>query len=127
MQNQNRIFDDMAKVAGGALSALTALKQDIEGMIRDRMDRFMAEANYVRRDEFEAVKAVAVAARSEQERLSARLDALERDLAAAGQANPGRKNLTDRRNPDPKSPAYQPAIDSSDSIFSKLSLETATR
>ncbi len=88
MQNQNRIFDDMAKVAGGALSALTALKQDIEGMIRDRMDRFMAEANYVRRDEFEAVKAVAAAARSEQERLSARLDALERDLAAAGPAKP---------------------------------------
>ncbi len=91
MQNQNRIFDDMAKVAGGALSALTALKQDIEGMIRDRMDRFMAEANYVRRDEFEAVKAVAVAARSEQEQLSARLDALERALVAAGPAKPRSK------------------------------------
>jgi BMFP domain-containing protein YqiC len=91
MQNQNRIFDDMAKVAGGALSALTALKQDIEGMIRDRMDRFMAEANYVRRDEFEAVKAVAAAARSEQERLTARLDALERDLAAAAPAKPRQK------------------------------------
>ena len=82
MPSQNRIFDDMAKVAGGALSALTAFKQEAETMIRDRIDRFMADANYVRRDEFEAVKAVAAAARTEQERLVARVAALERALKA---------------------------------------------
>jgi BMFP domain-containing protein YqiC len=82
MQSQNRIFDDMAKMAGGALSALTAFKQEMETLVRDRLDRFMAEANYVRRDEFDAVKAVAAAARAEQEKLNARVDALESALNA---------------------------------------------
>ncbi|MCB2108736.1 MAG: accessory factor UbiK family protein [Rhodobacteraceae bacterium] len=82
MQNQNRIFDDMAKMAGGALSALTAFKQEMETMIRDRFDRFMSEANYVRREEFEAVKAMASAARAEQEKLAARVAALEGATAA---------------------------------------------
>lgn len=77
MANPNRIFDDIAKMAGGALSAVAAFKQELETMVRDRVDRFMAEANYVRREEFEAVKAMAAAARAEQERLAARVAALE--------------------------------------------------
>jgi BMFP domain-containing protein YqiC len=83
MQTQNRIFDDIAKVAGGALSALTALKEEIEGMIRDRLERTLMDANFVRRDEFEAVKAMAAEARAEQERLQARLDALEKAVKPA--------------------------------------------
>jgi len=78
MQTQNRIFDDIAKMAGGALSALTALKDEIETMIRDRLERTMADANFVRREEFEAVKEMAATARAEQEKLQARLDALEK-------------------------------------------------
>jgi BMFP domain-containing protein YqiC len=82
MQTQNRIFDDIAKMAGGALSALTALKDEIETMIRDRLERTMADANFVRREEFEAVKEMAAAARAEQEKLQARVDALEKSLKA---------------------------------------------
>jgi BMFP domain-containing protein YqiC len=82
MQSQNRIFDDMAKMAGGALSALTALKDEIEAMIRDRLERTMADANFVRRDEFDAVKEMAALARAEQEKLQARLAELEKQLAA---------------------------------------------
>ena len=81
MQTQNRIFDDLAKVAGGALSALTSLKDEIEAMIRDRFERMMAESNYVRRDEFEAVKDMAAVARAEQEKLQTRLEELEAELA----------------------------------------------
>lgn len=82
MQSQNRIFDDIAKVAGGALSALGGLKQEIETMVRDRFERFMAEGNFVRREEFDAVQAMAAAARVEQEKLSARVAALEAEIAA---------------------------------------------
>jgi BMFP domain-containing protein YqiC len=82
MQTQNRIFDDMAKMAGGALSALTALKDEIEAMIRDRLERTMADANFVRRDEFDAVKEMAALARAEQEKLQARLAEIEKQLAA---------------------------------------------
>jgi BMFP domain-containing protein YqiC len=94
MQSQNRIFDDLAKVAGGALSALGALKQEIEAMIRDRMERYMADASFVRRDEFEAVKAMAAHARAEQERLEARVVALEKELGKAP-PKPKKKSTAD--------------------------------
>ena len=81
MQSQNRIFDDLAKVAGGALSALGGLKQEIEALVRDRFERFMAEGNFVRREEFDAVAAMAAAARTEQEKLAARIAELEKILA----------------------------------------------
>jgi hypothetical protein len=77
MQSQNRIFDDLARVAGGALSALTSVKDEIESMIRDRLERFMAEGNFVRREEFEVVRAMAAEARAEQERLARRVAELE--------------------------------------------------
>jgi len=82
MQSQNRIFDDLAKVAGGALGALSNLKQEMEAMVRDRVERFMADNNMVPREEFEAVKAMAAEARAEQERLAARVAALEAALNA---------------------------------------------
>ncbi len=81
MQSQNRIFDDLAKVAGGALGALSSLKQEMEAMVRERMERFMADSNMVPREEFEAVKAMAAEARVQQEKLSARVAALEAQLA----------------------------------------------
>jgi len=83
MQSQNRIFDDLAKVAGGALSALGGVKQEVEAMVRDRVERFMADGNFVRREEFEVVQAMAAAARTEQETLKARVAALEAALHAA--------------------------------------------
>lgn len=83
MQSQNRIFDDIAKVAGGALSALGSLKQEIEALVRDRIERFVAEGNFVRREEFDVVQAMAAAARADQEKLAARVADLERTLAAA--------------------------------------------
>ena len=82
MQSQNRIFDDIAKVAGGALSALGGLKQEMEAMMRDRFERFMAEANFVRREEFDVVQAMAATARAEQEKLAARVTELEQLLKA---------------------------------------------
>lgn len=87
MQSQNRIFDDIARVAGGALGALTSLKDEIEAMVRDRMERFMADGNFVRREEFDVVRAMAAEARAEQERLAARVAALE----AALQKSPERE------------------------------------
>ena len=80
MQSQNRIFDDIARVAGGALGAITSLKDEIEAMIRDRLERFMADGNFVRREEFDVVRAMAAEARAEQERLNVRVAELEAAL-----------------------------------------------
>lgn len=81
MQSQNRIFDDLARAGGGALSALGSLKQEIEAMVRDRIERLMADGGYVRREEFDVVRAMAAEARAEQERLAARVAELEKALA----------------------------------------------
>lgn len=81
MQTQNRIFDDLARLGGGALSTLAGLKQEIEALVRDRFDRLMADGGYVRREEFDVVRAMAQEARAEQERMRAQLEALERKLA----------------------------------------------
>lgn len=77
MQSQNRIFDDIAKVAGGALGALGSLKQEIEVLVRQRVERFLADHDLVSREEFEAVKEMAAEARIEQTLILARLQELE--------------------------------------------------
>jgi len=77
MQTDNRFFDDMARMAGGALNALTGLKTEMEAMVRQQMEHFLGNMNLVRRDEFEAVQAMAAKAREEQDSLSARLADLE--------------------------------------------------
>ena len=82
MQTQNPFLDDLARMAGGALGALSGLKAEIEALVRQQFERFMAGADMVPRDEFEAVRALAIKARSEQEDLEARIAALEAKLAA---------------------------------------------
>lgn len=77
MQTRNRVLDDIAKVAGGAASVLAGVKDEVEALARARLERLIASMALVTRDEFEAVRAMAVKARAEQERLAARLDALE--------------------------------------------------
>ncbi|MFO1152884.1 MAG: accessory factor UbiK family protein [Rhodospirillales bacterium] len=84
MQTTNRFFEDLAKVASGAASTLVGVKQEVDALVRQRIERFAADLDLVTREEFEAVKAVATAARTEQERLERRLGDLEARLAAAG-------------------------------------------
>lgn len=82
MQSDNRLFDDLARVASGAAGALSGVRSEIEEIFRQRIERFLADADMVPRDEFEAVKAVAVRAREEQEALARRVEALEAEVAA---------------------------------------------
>jgi BMFP domain-containing protein YqiC len=90
MQTSNRFFDDLAKVASGAASTVVGVRQEIEALVRQRIERLVADFDLVRRDEFEAVKAMAANARAEQERLERRLAELEAKLAgsAASTDNP---------------------------------------
>ncbi|GBD45129.1 hypothetical protein HRbin40_02631 [bacterium HR40] len=80
MQTQNRLFDDLARVASGALHTLGGLKDEIEMRVRERLERLATEMNLVPREEFEAVRAMAQKAREEQERLAARLADLEAEV-----------------------------------------------
>ena len=80
MQTENRLFDDFARMAGGALNVLTGLKTEIEAMVKSQMEAWLSHMNLVTREEFEAVKAMAAKARDEQEGLAARLAELEARL-----------------------------------------------
>jgi BMFP domain-containing protein YqiC len=81
MQTGNRFFDDLAKVASGAVSSVVGIRQEMEAVIRQRVERLVADFDLVRRDEFEAVKAMAANARAGQEHLAQRLAELETRLA----------------------------------------------
>jgi BMFP domain-containing protein YqiC len=82
MQTGSRLFDDLAKVADGAVSTLSGLKAEVEAMVHQRIERLLAEMDVVPRDEFEAVKAMAAKARTQQEKLEKRIASLEAALAA---------------------------------------------
>ena len=82
MQSQNRFFDDLARVAAGAMSTLSGVKGEVESRLREQLERVLAGMDLVSRDEFEAVKAMAAKARAEQEDLQRRVAELESRLAA---------------------------------------------
>ncbi len=80
MQTSNRLFDDLAKVATGAVTTLSGLKGEIETLIRQQIDKLLVSNDLVAREEFDAVKAVAVEARLQQEALEKRVNVLEAAL-----------------------------------------------
>ncbi|MEI6556939.1 MAG: accessory factor UbiK family protein [Rhodospirillaceae bacterium] len=82
MQVENKLLDDLAKVAGGALGALSGLRGEVEAQIRQQLERVLSQMDVVGREEFEAVKEMAVKARLEQEALAERVALLEARLAA---------------------------------------------
>jgi BMFP domain-containing protein YqiC len=86
MQTENRWFDDIARAANGALGALSGLRDEIESQVRSRVDNWLKAQNFVTREEFEAVKAMAAKARLENEELSARLVRLEAGRSGSGEA-----------------------------------------
>jgi BMFP domain-containing protein YqiC len=81
MQSDNRIFDDFAKIVNGAAGTLAGVGREAEAAMRERMKEWIGGTDFVSRDEFEAVKAIAVAARDE-------IEALKAELAAAKAATP---------------------------------------
>lgn len=80
MQTQNRILDDLARVAASAVGAVQGARQEVEAAVRARLEKMLADMDLVTRDEFEVVKAMAEKAREENERLAERLAALEARL-----------------------------------------------
>jgi BMFP domain-containing protein YqiC len=80
MQTDNRILDDMAKAASGALGSLAGFRHEIEMRVQQQLERLLGRMNLVSRDEFEAMKAVAQAAREQQIKLERRLAEIEARL-----------------------------------------------
>lgn len=83
MQTQNRLLDDLAKVASSAMGVAAGLRGEMEARLREQFERVLNKWDLVTRDEFEAVKAMAAKAREEQEVLNDRLAALEAKVAGS--------------------------------------------
>ncbi len=86
MQTENRLLDDLARMANGALNTLSGLREEIETRVRERVERILADMDMVPREEFEAVRAMAQKARTEQEDLAAKIAELERKVAKLSDA-----------------------------------------
>ena len=77
MQSENRFFDDLAKLVNGAAGTVAGMSREFETNAREKAKQWIGGVDFVSRDEFDAVKAMAAAAREEVELLKARIDALE--------------------------------------------------
>ena len=79
MQSRNKIFDDMSQLMTNAMGVAQGARDEAETAMKSLMDRWLADRDFVTREEFDAVRAMAQKAREENEALKARLDALEGD------------------------------------------------
>ncbi len=77
MQSRNKLLDDLARVASGAAGTVAGIRDEVETVVRQRIEAVLSELNLVTRDEFDAVKAMASKARAEQEKLEKRVAELE--------------------------------------------------
>jgi BMFP domain-containing protein YqiC len=80
-QTNNRFLDEIAKLMTDAAGAADGLKREVDTLMRAQGERFLRDMDVVQREEFEAVKAMAEKARAENERLEARIAALEAQIA----------------------------------------------
>jgi BMFP domain-containing protein YqiC len=80
MQSDNRVLNDLSRLATGALGAIQGVKTDVEQAFRQKLEQALAGMDLVQREEFDAVKAMAAAAREENIKLAERLAALEARL-----------------------------------------------
>ena len=92
MQSENRMFDDFVKMVNGFAGTFAGMGREAESSAREKMREWIGGMDFVSRDEFDAVKAMAAAAREENEALKARVAALEAKAGgAAAKAAPKRK------------------------------------
>ena len=80
MQSENRLFDDFVKMVNGMAGTFAGMGREAEAGAREKFKEWMGGADFVGRDEFEAVKAMAAKARDENEALKTRLAVLEAKL-----------------------------------------------
>ena len=78
MQSRNKILDDVSQLMTNAMGVAQGAREEAETAVKSVIDRWLADHDFVTREEFDAVKAMAQKAREENENLKARLDALEK-------------------------------------------------
>lgn len=77
MQTRNKVFEDISQLMTNAMGVAQGAKEEAETAMKSMIDRWLADRDFVTREEFDAVRAMAMKAREENDMLKARLDALE--------------------------------------------------
>lgn len=112
MTGQNRIFDDLSKLMTNAMGVAQGAKSEADAALKSWVDRWLADRDFVTREEFEAVREMAVKARTENAELRARLDRLD----PAGAAPAGETQA----DPSPTTPQAAPATDGAETQASTI-------
>jgi BMFP domain-containing protein YqiC len=86
MQTRNRIFDDISQLMTNAMGVAQGAREEAETAFKGMIDRWLADRDFVTREEFDAVRAMAQKAREENEALSARIAELEAASAKKGKS-----------------------------------------
>lgn len=84
-QTRSRIFDDFSRLITDAAGLAEGARREVETLARAQLERLMAGMDFVSREEYDAVREMAARARAENEKLEARIAALEAKL---GQSDP---------------------------------------
>ena len=84
MTGPNKLFDDLSKLMTNAMGVAQGARTEAETAMKSWMDRWLADRDFVTREEFDAVRAMAQNAREENEALKARIEALEKSKPAKG-------------------------------------------
>ena len=85
-QTSNKLFDEMARLMGDAASVAQGVKREAETVFRTQMERFVADMDLVKREEFDVVKEMVSKARAENEELKTRIAELEAKLKVRSKA-----------------------------------------
>jgi BMFP domain-containing protein YqiC len=83
MQSRNKILDDMSQLMTNAMGVAQGAREEAENAMKSLLDRWLADRDFVTREEFDAARAMAQKAREENEALKARIAALEEKLSKA--------------------------------------------
>jgi BMFP domain-containing protein YqiC len=87
-QTNNRIFDEFARLMTDAAGVAQGVRREAQTVFRSQMERFVADLDLVKREEFDVVREMASKARAENERLAARVAELEAKLGVSGDSEP---------------------------------------
>lgn len=78
MQTRNKVLDDISQLMTNAMGVAQGARDEAETAMNSMIDRWLADRDFVTREEFDAVRAMAQKAREENEALKARIEALEK-------------------------------------------------
>jgi len=79
MQTRNKMFDDISQLMTNAMGVAQGAREEAETAMKSMIDRWLADRDFVTREEFDAVRAMAQKAREENDALKSRLEALEKN------------------------------------------------